>query len=480
MDPDSFKVKALCVDLDGTFCRTETAIENVLLAFRRFPFRTLHLIIRLLVDRNIASFKGALFKLHPIDFRLLPVSGAVKRLVESARAEGVVTVLATAAPISVATGVAEAHPIFDRISASDETSNNKGARKAHRLTSEFPDGDFGYAGDAKADIPVWNAARQAYVVAPGGHARRDLLAACPGLTVLPTEPHPLRAFLKALRPHQWSKNLLVFIPAVAAFEIFSPEHFCMALLAFCLVGMTASAGYLINDCFDVEEDRRHPTKKNRPCASGDLPVRSALTRAFLLIVVALGVSLLVLPGMAAIWLAVYLATSLAYTLWCKSILIFDVVVLSFLYTVRLLIGSAATGIEASHWLLGFSGLCFLSLAFLKRFAEVKLLVAKGARNPFGRSYHHSSALWLPFVGGLLALSASLSLVGYAFDDRSALIYSKPLLVALACPIVGAWFLRMWLCATRGKVSGDPVLFALKDWGSYAALAALTFIAIAGK
>jgi 4-hydroxybenzoate polyprenyltransferase len=324
----------------------------------------------------------------------------------------------------------------------------------------FGQGGFDYVGDARADLPVWAAARHAIVVggprlvrAAGQVARVERVFAPP-----PRAP----ALWRALRLHQWAKNLLLFLPLLAAHQVGNGAQLLAAGLAFLAFGLTASAVYLLNDLLDLSADRRHPSKCRRPFAAGTLPLAWGLLLAPLLLLGAAAISGLWLPApFGAVLVGYFLLTS-AYSFALKRLPILDVMTLAALYTLRVIAGAAAVAIWPSFWLLAFSLFLFLSLALVKRYAELDGLQARGELTAAGRGWQVAD---LPLIGGLGAASgmaAVLVLALYIDSEPARRLYQLPEALWLLTPLLLYWVSRLWFKTHRGEMHDDPVVFALRD------------------
>ncbi|MFH1263671.1 MAG: UbiA family prenyltransferase [Pseudomonadota bacterium] len=283
----------------------------------------------------------------------------------------------------------------------------------------------------------------------------------------------MRDLLREIRPHQWSKNVLVFVPLLAAHRVFDREAFVAAFLAFVAFGLFASAGYVWNDLFDLENDRRHPTKKNRPLASG----RISKGTAWGMIAVLLSVGLIMswrLPSAFRLILFVYLFGTTLYSAYLKKLALLDVLVLAALYTVRIFAGSTAVGVPISEWLLAFSMFFFLSLALAKRFTELKLLEGRGEM-PGGRGYISADLDYVPIMGIASGFMTSMVMALYVSGEHVRSLYRRPEWLWLICPIILYWIGRIWLYCHRDRMHDDPVVFALRDRGSYLVLALVLVI-----
>jgi 4-hydroxybenzoate polyprenyltransferase len=276
----------------------------------------------------------------------------------------------------------------------------------------------------------------------------------------------MKAWLRAIRPHQWAKNSLVLIPAAAAHALADPVIVVQSALAFVAFCLMASGTYLINDVLDVESDRAHPTKQRRPIANRELTVRSALTGAVILIGAALLISGFTLPPEFLLVLTGYLVLTLWYSFDLKQRAMVDILCLAALYTGRVLAGSAATGIEPTFWLLAFSMLLFFSLAAAKRATELGGLASHSERKAPGRGYTVRD-LPLLVTFGVVSAYASVLLLALYVNARGDQMYARPMLLWLLCPALLYWVSRIWLKTYRKELHEDPVIFALTDRPSLA-------------
>jgi 4-hydroxybenzoate polyprenyltransferase len=270
---------------------------------------------------------------------------------------------------------------------------------------------------------------------------------------------------RALRVHQWAKNLLVFFPVIAGHELDNwsvMERAFLGVVAFCFC---ASSGYVINDLIDLDSDRAHPTKCKRPFAAGELSVAQGWWVAAFM--AAAGVVCgLFLPPLFGIVLVIYYLASIVYSCWIKKIMLLDVFALAGLYTLRIFAGQGATGIKCSSWLLGFSMFLFLSLALLKRCIELHRVNLQGRKFAEGRGYFTDDLSVLLPLGLLSGWLAVLVLSLYINSEDVRLLYHHPVRLLLACPPLLYWVSRIWLLAARDLLHDDPVVFALKDRVSY--------------
>ncbi len=278
----------------------------------------------------------------------------------------------------------------------------------------------------------------------------------------------LRAAIKALRPHQWSKNALIFLPLLLAHRFEDLAALFSAGLAFLAFSLAASAVYVVNDMMDVAQDRKHPVKRHRPIASGRLSMSAARLLAALCLIAALALTLQLPGGFGAV-LAVYLAMNLAYTFYLKRKLLVDVFALAAAYTLRIMAGAVASGIDQSFWLLAFSSFLFLSLALVKRYVELDTVGdgdSDDKKRVMGRGYRVSDLDMLSQLGVASAFSAVLVLALYVDGKGQVALYKTPELIWLICPIVLYVIGRIWVLAKRRELPDDPVFFILRDWRSH--------------
>lgn len=462
------------VDFDGTLHRSDLLFEQLVRLLPRKPL-LLPQLLWILLCQGKPGFKAAVAAYVPAHGIQLPWNEEVLEFVGDAARQGQVIVL-TAGDEKAVQSVIRQRSEEWRVVGSDEAANLKGETKAQRLC-ELAQGMKGthYVGDSPADIPVWAASTHASFV--GSHGHRRIYERSSGKSFVRhfiLEKNTLAEFLRALRPHQWLKNLLVFLPLLAGHAWFDTEAWQASLRAFMGFCFAASSIYLFNDLLDLDADRLHPRKKTRPIAQGTVSIPHAFLLALLLSLGAFLVGPFTWPYQLC--LAIYLATSLFYSLSAKKVIALDIVVLAFLYTLRIVAGGLASGIEPSSWLLMFSGFFFFSLAAGKRYGE---LVHLGESITVGRAYGPAHRTPLAALGIASAMTAILVLALYTKDTHLA-IYSRPELLLLTCPILAFWFSRFWLRSSAGKVDYDPVIDAAKDpltWMCAALVAAIVLTAL---
>jgi 4-hydroxybenzoate polyprenyltransferase len=274
------------------------------------------------------------------------------------------------------------------------------------------------------------------------------------------------ALLQAMRVHQWVKNLLVFVPILLDHRLFERDVVLRGLIAFVAFCLAASGGYVLNDLMDLEADRHHPDKRDRPFASSTLPVSLGIVLAPLLLGASIVTGVSLLPQEFTALLLLYIVLTAAYSSYLKRIAVLDVLLLAGLYTLRVLAGVAASGVRFSTWLLAFAMFLFLSLAFLKRHAE---LLALEPDQPVGvrrRGYLTGDVQWLGTMGSASGYLAVLVLALYLNSDEVVRLYRKPAVLFLVCPLLLFWTGRMWLLAHRGQIHEDPIVASARDPASY--------------
>jgi 4-hydroxybenzoate polyprenyltransferase len=280
----------------------------------------------------------------------------------------------------------------------------------------------------------------------------------------PGKPQIL-SLLRALRVHQWVKNLLVFVPVMLDHKLFHPPVLSKALIAFAAFCCAASGAYVLNDLLDQDADRKHKVKRNRPFAANALSRSFGMVLVPLLFAAALLWSLWLSPRFLTL-LTLYVVLTTAYSIYLKRIAVLDVLLLAGLYTLRVLAGVAASHVRFSTWLLAFSMFLFLSLAFLKRYAELSELDPAAGEGLERRGYLRGDREWLGSMGGASGYLSVLVLALYINSEEVVALYHTPLLLWLICPLLLFWVSRMWLLAHRGRIDQDPIVAAVRDPASY--------------
>jgi 4-hydroxybenzoate polyprenyltransferase/phosphoserine phosphatase len=451
----------IVVDLDGTLTPADTLAESVVALVKKSPLKLLRLPGWVLKGRS--GFKESVASGVTIGARRLPYSEPLLEYLRGEKAKGRRIILATAAHRSIAERVSTHLGLFDGVLATDDGNNLKGSAKLDAIRKQVGD-DFVYAGDSRADVAIWHAAKAAVLVGVSARTAALVSGRVPIERQFPKEGSEAHAWLHALRIHQWLKNLLVFVPLLTAFSFTEPGKLATMSIAFLALSLAASATYIANDLHDLEADRAHPRKRLRPFASARLSIVRGLVVATMCLVLAFLLAFTVSAGFVAMLLLYVLLTS-AYSWLLKKRVLMDVLVLSLLYTLRILAGSVAVGIVTSTWLLAFSVFIFLSLALVKRCAELVTLQEMGAAATRGRDYQVGDlvVLWPLGVGAAMCAVVVFGLFISAPDTAGR--YATPSLLWLVAVGLVYWLARVWIKTCRGEMHDDPVIYAIKDRGS---------------
>jgi 4-hydroxybenzoate polyprenyltransferase len=448
----------LVVDLDGTLVTTDTLFENAALLLRQRPWLILSMVLWLF--RSKAALKSEIASRAQVKAEYLPFRPELVAWLQSESDAGRQIVLATGAHQVTADAIAVHLGFFHEVLATNDRLNLTGSAKRDVLVKRFGLGGFDYVGNSREDVPAWRACRIAHVAGrghiPSGPAIHGTSFSGPRLE--------FGSWLRAARAYQWVKNLLVFVPALLN------HHMDLRILAdlvitFFAFSFTASGTYIANDLFDLESDRQHSRKRKRPLASGDLTISQGVLTVALLVVAGFGLGALV--GMSLmIALLAYIFISLGYSVFLKNKPILDVVALAFLYTLRVYTGGIVAGAWISPWLFQFSMFLFLSLAFVKRYSELRRLRSLRKRDAPGRGYRLVDLALISQAGVGSGLIAGLILALYADSQEIQHLYPHPRALWCLCPIFVYWIVRVWIIAHRGNMTDDPILYAFGDKVSY--------------
>lgn len=452
--------RVIAVDLDGSLVQSDMLIESLFMFLRARPLQLLKLFAWLL--RGKAYFKARIADVVAPDVTTLPYNQPLLQWLRSQRAAGARLVLATASDQRIADGIAAHLQIFDDVMGTDGRNLASG-NKRDALVARYGQRGFEYVGNSRADLAVWDAASAVHVATPDRGVLARLANSGRMGQLFDERAGYIRVLRKALRMHQWAKNLLVFVPLLAAHRLTEFPLLGNGVLAFFCFGACASSVYLLNDMFDLTDDRRHRTKRNRPLASGALSVLHAMLWIPALLVVAFGAALLWLPPMFSVVLLGYYVLTLAYSMSLKRIVMLDVVTLAMLYTIRVVAGAAAISHPTTFWILAFCMFIFLSLAFVKRYTELYDAKDRGHNEKApGRGYLPSDFELLASLGGSAGYLSVLVLALYLNDAAAQVLYRHPHWLWMACPLLLFWLSRVWLIAHRGQMNDDPIVFALRD------------------
>ena len=454
----------LVVDLDGTLLRTDLLMETANQFLARQPLKAYKVLVWLMKGK--AALKARLAEHTNLDVEALPYNLELLEWLQAEKANGRALILATASHKILAAQVAQHLNIFESVFATEEKTNLAGPAKRDALVIKYGPSGFEYVGNDLADMAVWQVAKTAHVVS----SSKVLITKVKRLGNLGKVFHRSStaqgsALLAAMRPHQWMKNLLVFIPLFLAHQYSDAHQLTAAIATFVIFGLAASSAYLLNDLVDIQEDRHHPTKRYRSIAIGNLSLLLGWVAFPVLIFLAL---LLASAGIGSSFtfigvIALYYFLTIAYSLWLKRIVFIDVLTLASLYTLRLIAGALAIGVGVSFWLLSFSIFVFLSLALIKRYSELSnALQTDRTQSIRARGYESKDLEMVATLGASAAYTSVLVLALYIQDGRTASLYVSPALLWLACPLFLYWISRAWLITHRGQMNEDPVSFAIKD------------------
>jgi 4-hydroxybenzoate polyprenyltransferase/phosphoserine phosphatase len=450
-----------CFDLDGTVLETDLLYESLISLSKQHPEQLLKVPLWLL--QGLKILKARLAERIELATESLPYRQPILDLIAELRELGCRIVLATASHRKLAEAVAAHLGVFDEVVATDDTANLKGRTKAALLEERYGSHIL-YAGDSKADLHVWSGVRQAVVV--GGEKLAARVAeSCEVVRRIPVQHGGWKDYQKALRPHHWSKNVLLLLPLLLAHE-----HHAMAwlrsLFGVLLFSLAASGIYIFNDLLDLPSDRMHPWKRRRPLASGLIPIEHGLLMFIPLLLGPIVLGWASLGGMFSLALAAYCAVSIAYTISWKRQVLADVFVLTGFYGFRIITGAAINRTYLSHWFLIFAMFFFFSLAIAKRFSE--LMHAKELVNGSnsGRGYRLEDSQLLSMVGVASSFCAVIIFSLYCHAPEISGLYPHSGRLLLIAPLLLYWLLRMWLRAIRGELDEDPVALAMHDRVSY--------------
>jgi len=461
IDEDDYPV---VVDLDGTFIKTDLLHEGIIILLRRNPLNIFVCINWWLKGK--VFLKNQVYKSTSIKYELLPINEEVLNFIEAEKDNGRNLVLATASLITHAKEIMRIYPIFNEVYGTGDI-NLKGKNKLNVLVNEFGYSHFDYIGNSRSDLKIFTASRYSYLVNPSKSLERKTRYTSNVKHVWKSKVS-IVDYLKAIRIYQWLKNLLIFVPFITSHS-FSISHFFQAVAGFFAFSLVASSGYLVNDLFDLNMDRVHPRKRFRPFASGKIPILPGLILACILLVTGLLIGSQLNFSFFMI-LATYFVVSFSYSMYFKKMVLYDVFILASLYSIRVIAGGLASNIHISFWLILFSTFIFLSLAFVKRISELRKIKTGANLLDRGRGY---STLDINLIEMMGIASGFLSVVVFSLYINSpevSILYSHPKVLWPLTFLFLIWISRIWVVTNRGEMTDDPIVFAIKDKGSYLILA----------
>jgi 4-hydroxybenzoate polyprenyltransferase len=452
----------LAVDLDGSLLHSDMLFESATKLILNQPWLIFSLFIWLLKGKAWLKYKIA--QRVDIDIASLPYNKEVLAFLREEHRQGRELVLATASNEKYAHQIANYLDIFSQTIASTSTVNLSGGQKLEALTLLSGAKKFDYIGNSSDDIEVWKGSHTGLIVDATNSIINQASQVCNISHTWPRRKPSFGQALKALRLYQWPKNFLVFINILMAHQLTDQLALSFTFLAFISFCLCASSVYIINDLYDLEADRKHTTKCERPFAAGSLSLPYGFSISLFLLVTAMGIAMYVSKNFAAV-LGIYFIVTLAYSFSLKTIAVVDVLVLAGLYTLRIIGGAAAVNLIPSFWLLAFSMFLFTSLAVVKRYTELNDANNEG-KSLVRRGYSYTDIEILQSLGVTSGYMAILVLALYINSDQVSELYRYPELIWMLCPLLMYWVSRIWLIAKRQQLHQDPVVFAITDKQSY--------------
>ncbi|MBE2189022.1 MAG: UbiA family prenyltransferase [Desulfobulbaceae bacterium] len=464
----------LCVDLDGTLIRTDIMFESIFLLLKKNIFYIFMLPIWLMKGRY--ELKEQLAKRVGPNVDILPYNEEIIRISEAAHAAGREVYLVTASYHTIAEKVGERFTFFKETIASRDGINLVGKTKSNLLVKRFGKGQFDYIGDSYKDRFVWQNSNGKILVNCSDEIKNEFQSAATQI-IDDKSKSKLKILTEQLRVYQWVKNTLVFLPMLLA-HVIDQSMVISSTLTFFALSFMASAIYVINDLFDIEADRKHIDKKNRPLASGRLKILTAAKLVPVLFVIAVLLAYFAKGFDTMGVILLYFVVTVLYSLWFKRLNMADIIILAGLYTLRLLLGGVATDTLISHWLLSFSMFFFLSLASLKRFIELRSIELNNS-NKSVRGYNTDDTTLMMIIGVASGLISVLVYVLYINSPAIVVLYKNHVVMYLIAPVILYWITRTWLLANRGHIHHDPVVFAIRDKASHLVIMIIFILSVIG-
>ena len=462
--------KCLFVDLDGTLIKSDLLFECLVPIIKNYFYALFLAPFWLLKGK--AYLKDKFSDLVSINPEILPYNNNVLEYIRKEKENGSKIILATASNIKLAKSISDYLGIFDDVIASSKEENLKGKNKLNKIKLYIENNntnkEFSYIGDSEADVKIFNETNIPIVVG-NKNVFNKIKSKNDKTTFVDGEnDFSLKKFFKMIRTYQWVKNFLIFLPLILAHKFLDVNLLLKALVAFFSFSFLSSSVYIINDIMDVESDRIHPSKKNRPIASGAVKISSALKVAFILMPLSFIISIFLGKEFLFVLLTYFITTS-CYSFYLKKIMLVDILILSLLYTVRMFAGGVALNIYLSPWLFMFSMFFFFSLACAKRYSELYAVRNNLQDEIKGRGYQAQDLEQIQIFGSSSGYIAILIFALYIQSDISMKLYKTPSFFWALCPIMLYWISRVWLLSHRGQMTQDPIIFALKDKVSYVVL-----------
>lgn len=457
------KNTALCLDLDGTLIKSDALFESVFQLIKVNPLFIFFIPIWLMKGKP--NLKEQIDKRIDFNATTLPYNQDLIDYAIEQRALGRKVYLATASHISIAEKVDKHLGIFDGIYATKDGYNLKSEKKAKVLNEEFGKGNYVYAGDAKVDFNIWKDSAAAIVVSNNKSFIESVNKSFPIEKSFYDEVNLPKKIIKEIRVYQWVKNILLFLPIILAHSLGNFKELSDVIIGFFSFSISASFVYVLNDLLDLDSDRSHPRKRFRPLASGDLPIQIGIALVPILLITGIGLSFMLSFKFQLILLS-YIILTTAYSFSLKKIPILDIILLATLFTSRIIAGAFAADVDLSMWILAFSMFFFMNLAVLKRYIELLVMKNKNEIEAKGRGYTIEDMGLLLSIGPAAGFLSVLVFVLYIDSSQALGLYTNPKALWLISPIFLYWISRIWHLSVRGKMTDDPIVFAMKDKASY--------------
>jgi 4-hydroxybenzoate polyprenyltransferase len=453
----------LVVDIDGTLINSDLLFEALILLIKKNPVYLLKCFAWILKGK--VYFKRQIFKRVALDYKTLPFNKKLLSFLQTEFSKGRTLVLATASPKSAAIEISKIFPIFTEIYGTEDHINLKGKNKLNVLISRFGEGKFDYVGNSRSDQIIFASSRYSYLVNPAKSVERRTNRISSLQHTWHSDKASIKDYIKEIRVYQWIKNLLLFVPVITSHSFYSLRLIGLTCLSFLVFSMVASAGYLFNDILDISSDRNHPRKRFRPVASGKIPILHALSLGFTFLTVGLFFAA-ELNIFFFYTLIFYFICSFSYSLFLKKMVLYDVFILAMLYSTRVFAGSLIIDVRLSFWLIAFSTFIFLSMAFLKRYSELISIKDGAVLKKQSRGYTFADSNLIEIMGIACGFLSIIVLALYINSPEVTILYSRPEILWAISFLLLFWIGRIWLLTAQGKMTDDPIIFALKDITSY--------------
>lgn len=445
------------VDLDDSLLKTDLLLERIVNLAAHAPLNLLKIPLKLLGGK--LSFKRWLSTETTLDYSTLPVRQEVLDRVKEARGRGEKTVLISASLNEDVLNIAQLYPFFD-VSVGTSDINLKGSTKLKFLEETFPSAPITYVGDSLSDLDIWDKCQKIIAINPSPYLSWRIRSKSKLTEFIFDKSNNLKFLVRELRPYQWVKNVLVFLPVFAAHRFFDLGPWIAAAKTFLSFSFLASAVYVFNDLCDLSSDRRQKSKNHRPLASGNLSLKTAILLIPACLTLSVVFSWNLSPSVFHV-LGCYLLMNILYSFWVKKILVMDVVFLAGFYSLRIFAGGFASEVSVSEWLLSFSVFFFFGLAMIKRFSEIKAQLLSASKTS-RRAYDSQDLITIQTSGICTSVLSILILALYLSTGEVKKLYSHPQILWFVTPVLLFWINRIWILGSRGLVKEDPLVFALKD------------------